>query len=250
MILMLFIDACEQKTTYYHNLLDEFESNLNKEKDNLWSILEKGSDQFINSKRDAASINQILQDCLIANKLAKVATLVNNKGIIVKTVPDKYSFVEGTDINYQPHVKYIADNRFRFISRKFLCVQGFMALAFILPMINKDEYLGTLNILVSPGELIHNALSKVDVPRQSKIIIFQSNGTVLYSDFKQFEDVNIEMYPIHNDNLASTLMTTLGSRAIGDTNILYKNENKKIKIFWKQIKMEKDKWVIALINEI
>ncbi len=247
---MLFIDACEQKTTYYHNLLDEFESNLNKEKENLWSILEKGSDQFIHSKRDTASINSILQACLIANKLAKVATLVNNKGIIIKTFPDKYSFVEGSDINYQPHVKYIADNRFRFISRKFLCVQGFMAFAFILPMIDRDEYLGTLNILVDPDELIHNALSKVDIPRKSKIIIFQSNGTVLFSDYKQFEDGNIEMHPDYNDNLASTLMTTLGSRASGDTNILYTNENKKIKLFWKQIMMEKDKWVIALINEI
>lgn len=147
-------------------------------------------------------------------------------------------------------MKYIKKNKVRFISRKFRAVQGFDAFSFIEPIVEGDSFLGTFNILIDPSNFIKKILSKLDIPAQSRVMVIQGDGEVLYSDIKKFEKINITTQQNFNDNLIENLIKAIGRKQQGESSFFYNNEKKKIKLFWKQIPMEKDKWTFVIINTI
>ena len=246
----LFIQSCDKPKPYYQSKLIEFENKLNSEKEKYWSILEKYSNLYINSNRDSLSLSKIISECQLSDTLIRAASFVNNEGIITETFPLKYSKFKGADISNQAHVKYIKKFRLKFISRKFIAVQGFEAFSLINPIVENDTFLGTMNILIEPKKFIQSILSNFDLPNHSRLIFIQGDGEVLHSDLKHFENSNIIMFENSKDQLAENLIKTIGRRKTGEMSFFYNIENRKIKMFWRQIPMEKDKWTIVLINPI
>lgn len=249
-ILIVLLQSCSKPDNYYESKLKEFESLVNLEKDKYWSILEKYSKEYIISNRDSSSLHHIVYNCLKSDKNIKVVTYVSSEGQIIETLPDKYSKFKGKNISKQPHVQYIQKYKTKFISRKFMAVQGFEAMSFINPILDDGKYLGTLNILLEPNKIIKNALQKIQFPEFSRVMIIQGDGVVLYSDLAHFNNSNIITFENYNDNLAENLIKTIGRRRTGELSFFYDFEGKKIKFFWKQIPMEKDKWAIVIINPI
>jgi len=249
-ILIIFIQSCGKPKPYYQTKLDEFENILNNEKEKYWNILEKYSLEYLESQRDSISLNRIVQSCKDSDTMIKVSTFVNHNGIIIETLPRRYEIFKGIDVSKQAHVQYIEKYKVRFISRKFNAVQGFEAISFINPIVENKKFLGTLNILIDPHKFIKSILKNFTIPDHSRLLIIQGDGVVLYSDLVQFNKTNIITYPDFDDNLAESLIKTIGSRRQGEFSIFYNIENKKVKIFWKQIPMEKDKWAFVIINNI
>jgi len=249
-VLIIFIQSCDKPVNYYQSKLNEFETLLDKEKEKYWNILEKYSLEYLKSTRDSISLNRIVQSCKNADTMIRVSSFVNNKGIIVETLPRRYTVFKGIDVSKQAHVQYIEKYKVRFISRKFNAVQGFEAISFINPIVENNNFLGTLNILLDPHKFIKSILNNFTISNHSRLLVIQGDGVVLYSDLEQFNKSNIITYQNFNDNLAESLIKTIGSRKHGELSLFYNYENRKIKIFWKQIPMKKDKWAFVIINNI
>lgn len=248
-IIVLF-NFCGSNQHYYEDKLNEFDNLINIEKENFWNILEKYSKQYIVSTKDSITLNRIVNACLNSDNKIKVASYVNDKGIITETLPRNYTQFKGIDVSHQPHVKYIQKNKVRFIARKFMAVQGFEAISFIKPIVENNNFIGTLNILIEPHKLIDAIFNKIDLPNHSRRMVIQGDGVVLFSDLEQFRNTNIVTFNNYADNLAESLIKTIGNNKSGELSFFYNFENRRIKIFWKQIPMEKDKWTSVIINPI
>lgn len=244
------LQSCEKPVTFYNSKLNEFENLLNIEKNKFWNILEKYSSEYLNSARDSISLNSIVRKCREHDTLIKVASFVNKDGVIIETLPRVYSQFKGIKISKQPHVKYIAKYKERYIARKFMAVQGFETFSFINPIVENGNFLGTLNILIEPAKFINFLFNKMTFPLVTRKMVFQGDGEVLYSDLKQFQKSNIITHSNYSDKLAENLLKTIGRKKDGQLSFYYNYEERRIKIFWKQISMEKDKWVFVIINPI
>lgn len=219
-----------------------------KNKD-FWQILNLYTKIYLDSKRDTNAFASIVRNCYDSDVLIKAASITSNDGFLLETYPELYSKLKGSNLNSQPHTKYYTKYQSKFISRLFRAVQGFDVIVYINPIVENNIFLGSVNILIDPEKLIGTILAKSPFPQGSQVILIQGDGTILYSTLPKYEHNNILTYSYQNDVLGNKLVNTIGSQVKGKSIFSNTKENKSQTMYWQQIPMEKDKWIIvAIVN--
>lgn len=107
-------------------------------------------------------------------------TLVDTNGILVYTFPFNKDVI-GKDISDQEHVKSILYSHKTTISEVFTSVQGFKAIAFHIPILRKDKFLGSIAILISLDELSKRFIENIKTGETGYGCLISEDGTGLYN---------------------------------------------------------------------
>ena len=125
---------------------------------------------------------QLIRDFYIdhTDEISSV-TRVDANGIILYTYPFEAS--TGANISSQNHVKKSMSTHRVVISDVFTSVQGFRAVAFVMPVFKNGTYNGSLTILIPFDQLTGKYLAPVRILGSGYAWIISQNRVILYSPF-------------------------------------------------------------------
>ena len=106
-------------------------------------------------------------------------TRVNKSGIILYTYP--YVTSTGANISAQAHVRKSMSGHQVVISDVFTAVQGFRAVAYVMPVFKNGMYDGSLTILIPFEQLTQKDLESVRILNTGYAWAISQKGTILYT---------------------------------------------------------------------
>jgi PAS domain S-box-containing protein len=112
-------------------------------------------------------------------------TLVDSNGILRYTYPLNSSVV-GRDISNQKHVKAVMETHKPTVSDVFTSVQGFRAIAYHIPIIRMNEYLGSIAILIPLDKLGKRFIENIKTGETGYGSMISENGIELYNPLPGF----------------------------------------------------------------
>lgn len=106
-------------------------------------------------------------------------TRIDSSGIILSTYPKNQSVI-GNDISYQEHVKQVLATHKPVISDVFMSVQGYLSIAFHIPVFKDSTFAGSLAILIPMDELGKQYLGNIKTRGTGQAWLLSENGTEIY----------------------------------------------------------------------
>jgi PAS domain S-box-containing protein len=106
-------------------------------------------------------------------------TRVDSKGKIVFTYPYNESAI-GRDISYQEHIRKIIETKKPVISDVFMAVQGYLAIAYHVPVLDDNEYKGSLAILIAIDKLGKRYLQSVKIGETGYAWLLSENNIEIF----------------------------------------------------------------------
>ena len=107
-------------------------------------------------------------------------SLVDSKGVLKYTFPNNRSAI-GKDLSGQPHIKSVIDTHKSTISDVFTSVQGFKTIAFHVPIIQDNEYIGSLAILIPLNKLGKRFIETITTGETGYGWVISEKGIELYN---------------------------------------------------------------------
>jgi PAS domain S-box-containing protein len=111
-------------------------------------------------------------------------TLVDAKGILKYTYPVNNSAV-GQDISNQQHVKEILETHEPTVSDVFTSVQGFRAIAYHIPILENNEFKGSIAILIPIDKLGKRFIENIRTDENGYGTMISKDGVELFSPIKK-----------------------------------------------------------------
>lgn len=182
----------------FYLLYTNIKNNTIREFNNEQLILAKTASQGISSLLDnyqsvmsfIAKHNEIIdfsEDGKITMKdffethksVIKAITRVDSMGVIIHTFPYN-QFVIGQNISSQEHVKQVISTHEPVISDVFMSVQGYYAIALHVPIFNRNNYVGSLALLIPIDELGKLFLDNIKSSKKGHAWLITENYTEIY----------------------------------------------------------------------
>ncbi len=140
-------------------------------------------------------------------------TRIDSSGSILSTYPENPSVI-GNDISYQDHVKRVMKTHQPVISDVFMSVQGYLSIAYHVPVFNGSTFMGSLAILIPMDELGRQYLGNIKTPETGQTWLLSENGTEIYCSVEEhtgrtFIDNN------QHQELAKQLMSNITRNSSG-----------------------------------
>ena len=111
-------------------------------------------------------------------------TRIDSTGRILSTFPEKPSVI-GNDISYQDHVKQVLRTHQPVISDVFMSVQGYLSIAYHVPVYSGSSFMGSLAILIPIDELGKQYLGNIKTQGTGETWLLSENGTEIYCSVKE-----------------------------------------------------------------
>ena len=139
---------------------------------------------YLSKTDDIAALNKNgkkLMDLFYNNSLDEIRaiTRVSKNGRIVYTAPFNQKAI-GADISYQKHNRLIMDTHQPVVSDVFTAVQGYPAVACLVPVFTDGEYQGALTLLVPFDALAKEFLENIKIGKGGYAWVISQKGRVLY----------------------------------------------------------------------
>lgn len=106
-------------------------------------------------------------------------TRVDSQGKILFTYPYNESTI-GRDISYQKHVREIINTHKPVVSDVFMAVQGYLAIAFHVPIFNGQEYEGSIAILIAIDKLGKRYLENIKIAETGYAFLISENNIEIF----------------------------------------------------------------------
>lgn len=152
----------------------------------MMSFLSSNDDVILNTEAGKKLIREVFKNQ--SNSISSL-TRVDKNGIIVYTFPDERSI--GRDISGQKHVKEILKNQSIVVSDVFRSVQGFDCIAIHYPIFNKNEFDGTLALLIPFDLITKKYFEQIRVGNTGYPLVITSEGTELFCPVPNHTGTNI-----------------------------------------------------------
>jgi PAS domain S-box-containing protein len=110
-------------------------------------------------------------------------TVVDANGILKYTFPYNESAI-GQDISNQKHVKLIIKNHLPVVSDVFTTVQGYRAIAYHIPILETNEYKGSIAILIPLDNLGIRFIENIRTGKNGYGCMISEEGIELFSPFE------------------------------------------------------------------
>ncbi|SES95076.1 PAS domain S-box-containing protein [Draconibacterium orientale] len=168
--------------------------------------------KFLSSLEDVILVTdrskEILQSYYNAHGAILAAiTRIDSSGLIVSTYPENPSII-GTDISHQNHVKQLIKTHQPVISDVFMSAQGYLSIAYHVPVFNQSTFAGSIAILIPMHELGNQYLGKIKTRGTGQTWLLSENGTEIYCSVKEHTGRTFAANNQHQE-LAEQLMTTI-----------------------------------------
>lgn len=178
-------------------------------------------------------------------------TRINKNGEIAYTFPYKKEYI-GNNVLYQEHNRKLFKEKKLVISKPFLAIQGYKAIAFAYPVFKGDSFDGALTFLIPFKYFYEEFLKELKPTENSFIIVFNEDGKIVYSPdyFKNFEDiVSVNRFFFVDDTSlvdSSSNFYTVKLTSLNSFELFKKNE--KFILIKSFIDIHNTKWYIYLYS--
>jgi len=140
---------------------------------------------YLSQIYDIATLNENgkkLMDSFYTSSFDEIRaiTRVSKNGHIIYTAPFNQKAI-GADISYQEHNRQIMKTHQPMVSDVFTAVQGYQAVACLMPVFRSGEYQGALTILVPFDTLAKEFLGNIKIGEGGYAWVISQKGVVLYS---------------------------------------------------------------------
>jgi len=176
----------------------------------------------------------------------KAITRVDQSGKIIYTYPFNKEVI-GRDISYQTHVAEILKTHKPVISDVFFAVQNYSTIAYHVPVMDGEEFKGTLAILIPFDKIADEYLSTIQLKKFGYAWLISENGVELFCNNKNHIGKSI----FENEEYNNTIFKTAEQMVQGKegTVIYYVKEKnnylKKLAVFY-PIKLVNTHWSICV----
>ena len=139
---------------------------------------------YLSKTNEIAAFNENgkkLMDLFYNNSLDEIRaiTRVDKNGRIIYTAPFNQKAI-GADISYQKHNRLIMETHQPVVSDVFTAVQGYPAVACLVPVFTDEEYQGALTLLISFDALAKEFLENIKIGKGGYAWVISQKGRVLY----------------------------------------------------------------------
>ena len=157
----------------------------------------------------------------------KNLTRIDKQGKLIYTFPEDEKSI-GRDVLYQEHNKKLFKEKVSVISRPFLAVQGYKAIAISVPVFQKEEFDGCIACLIPFDRIWEFYVQNIKPTENSFVIVANKDGGIIYSPEYMFQYDNInQMMDIfwYNDSLT---FDTISNYSLSKVSVI-KDVNKNLK---------------------
>lgn len=173
---------------------------------NLVKIAKNGINNYLEKMIEELSVYSKNRDIILLNEKGKFlidsiqkvnssrysnVTRIDKSGKIVYTAPFNRDAI-GKNVLYQEHNKKLFKNKTIVISKPFLAVQGYRAIAVASPVFRDENFDGGFTYLLQFLRIYEEFLSSVKPTKNSFLIVFNDDGKIVYSPdyFKEFDEIS------------------------------------------------------------
>jgi PAS domain S-box-containing protein len=107
-------------------------------------------------------------------------TFVDSTGVLKYTYPEDVKAI-GRNISNQEHVKEVLRSHNQVVSEVFTAVQGYQAIAYHVPVMKGNRYIGSLAILIPLEKLGKRFIDNIRTGKTGYGLLFSENGIELFS---------------------------------------------------------------------
>jgi PAS domain S-box-containing protein len=146
----------------------------------------------------------------------KAISFVDAKGILVFTFPYNSSVI-GQNISSQEHVSTIIETKKPVVSDVFTAVQGYMAIAYHIPIFSGNQYKGSLAVLIPIDKLGQRFIEPIKTGKTGYGWMISKNGIELFNPLtghagrsvKETYNKNQSIQDLYNKTLIEKKGTTI-----------------------------------------
>ena len=117
-------------------------------------------------------------------------TRIDATGRILYTTP-AVAGVIGKDISDQPHIRLTMETHQPVIGDVFAAVQGYDSIAFVYPVFDNEEYVGSIGFLIKFSQIINQYVGHIRVADRGFVMMLSRNGVCLYCPTGEHVGLNI-----------------------------------------------------------
>ena len=117
-------------------------------------------------------------------------TRIDATGRILYTTP-AVAGVIGKDISDQPHIRLTMETHQPVIGDVFAAVQGYESIAFVYPVFDNEEYVGSIGFLIKFSQIINQYVGHIRVADRGFVMMLSRNGVCLYCPTGEHVGLNI-----------------------------------------------------------
>lgn len=167
-------------------------------------------DEVVNATDDG---KKILENYLDAHgDILAAITRIDSSGKILTTYPVNQSVI-GNDISYQDHVKKVMETHQPVISDVFMSVQGYLSIAYHVPVFKDSTFVGSLAILIPMNALGKLYLGNIKTRGTGQTWLLSENGTEIYCSIEKHTGRTFLDNSLHKE--AENLMAKISSDSSG-----------------------------------
>ncbi len=219
---------------FYNDIKNRTIEEFNNEQLILAQTAAQGITSILNDYRDdltfISKLNNIIDfddegKMLMANfyenhkNLMSGFTRVDAHGIILYTYPINESVI-GNDISYQDHVSQVIATQKPVLSDVFMAVQGYPAIALHVPIMDGNEYKGSLAMLIPIDKLGQRYLGKIKIRGTGNVWLLSENGIEIYCPIASHEGKSY-LDITNKDSSAISLLEKIKSQEFGTGNSIH-----------------------------
>jgi len=253
--LMLMLVSCSEEcsvnTTEYPETLNKAVSSVYSQLNIFNGINSLAANSIAATDLSGESIYPILDNMQKSDQMIDESSFIDLNGIMKYIKPDKYKYIEGSDISVQAHVLLLHETQQPVMSALFLAVEGFYGLDFAYPIFQNNELVGSLSQLFKPYSVFESILKPLYEGTEDEIYIVQKDGIVIFDqDIEEvgrniISDPAYTPYPGLIEAGKKIILTKEGN---AEYSYLKANTNQKIfkKAYWKTVEFFSAEWKIVV----
>lgn len=137
---------------------------------------------------------------------------LDEKGV-VRAVAPGYRFLEGTDLGAKEWVKVALSARKPMVSKAFLSLEGFPAVAVLAPVVRSGRFVGLVSVAIRPTALLAEWVERARGEQPYDVWVMETGGRLLYDADREEVGRNLlsdALYAPHSElvQTARTIATT------------------------------------------
>ncbi|MGV8041299.1 MAG: cache domain-containing protein [Thermoanaerobaculaceae bacterium] len=104
---------------------------------------------------------------------------ITDKGV-VQAIGPGYRFLEGTDLSTREWIKSVLASRKPTVSRAFLSLEGFYAVAVLAPVVRSGRFVGLISVAIRPTALLADWVESARGSQPFDVWVMETGGRLLY----------------------------------------------------------------------
>ncbi len=177
---------------------------------------------------------------------------INTDLVMEYLTPEKYRYLEGTDISHQQQMIQIAQTKKPVVSKLFMTEEDLYGIDVEWPVFNKTgEWKGSLSILIEPYEFFGKIIQDNLKNTVYEIWIMQQDGTIIYDIDREEISANLFKEGIYSDYKE---LQDLGRQIInqieGHGNYTYLETGSNIAVskeaYWTTLEFQGNSWKVVI----